>query len=88
MTTRRLFFRRLAAIAAAVALAPEIAFRAKLNLPKSELMAMFDSLYAQMQHKSRPAMIDFYVDAATGEKFQEAFVRHYKTQPDPGQRRP
>lgn len=34
MNTRRSFFQRLAGAVAAVALAPEIAFRAKLELPK------------------------------------------------------
>lgn len=36
MTGRRTFFKRLASVVACVALAPEIAFRAKLELPTHE----------------------------------------------------
>lgn len=36
MQTRRSFFKRAVAIVAIVALAPEIAFRAKLSLPKTQ----------------------------------------------------
>lgn len=38
---RRSFFRNLAAIIAAVAIAPEIAFRTKLELPKAEAISSF-----------------------------------------------
>ena len=37
MNTRRGFFRRVAAVVAAVAIAPEIAFRTRLALPKADL---------------------------------------------------
>jgi len=64
MIERRAFFKKMAAIMVAVALAPEICFRIKLDLPsapKSDLMEYFELYYDLMRvrramHCARRAM--------------------------------
>ncbi len=73
MLSRRSLFRRLAAFAAVVALAPEIAFASKLT-PQLELN--LDELFSQVYNLARmhpkPHLIDVWTDRATANKMLRA----------------
>lgn len=63
--TKRSFFRRFGAIIAAVALAPEIAFGAKLDLPTTpplDLQEMIANVYSMLRARKVVDTMDIYTD--------------------------
>lgn len=74
---RRSFFRSIAKAAAIVALAPQIAFRAKpLELvPHSDLEQLFEKAYELRQYQRET--IDILTDRATARKIEFMMKRYY-----------
>jgi hypothetical protein len=65
MQTRRSFFSRLGALVAVVAMAPEIAFSAKLDVqPKLDLQQLMDNFYAIVRARSNQPQIEIWTDNA------------------------
>ncbi len=65
MQTRRSFFSRLGALVAVVAMAPEIAFSARLDIQqKLNLEEFFQSVYAIARARSHQPQIDIFTDRA------------------------
>jgi len=71
MFSRRSFFRRAAAIVAAVALAPEIAFGVKLPVqPKLDLHELFTVVYDIARNRKHIESIDIFTDSETAQRLQ------------------
>lgn len=63
MQSRRSFFARLGALVAVVAMAPEIAFSAKLDVqPKLNLEELFERVYAIARSRLHQPAIDVFTD--------------------------
>jgi hypothetical protein len=87
MQNRRSFFNRIATIVAIVALAPEIAFRARIQFeyaPKLDLQEMISSIYKIARERAKSAPSDeimILTDAIGAEVWQceypKAMVRYY-----------
>ena len=77
MITRRSFFRRLAAVVAAVAIAPEIAFRHKLDLAKLDIRELHQCLYDLMRRREQRQTFVIFTDKETSIAFNRAMIRYY-----------
>ncbi len=85
-------FKRLAAVVAVVALAPEIAFARRLNLQPAveslDLHEMISIVYrlARARGSEEYAMFEVVTDCETAQKMERAWARHgsdYKLVPQP-----
>lgn len=81
MTTRRSFFRRVAAFAATIALAPQIAFRAPVK-PALDLDALLMDLrrikFQRIAGDTGGDTIDIVTDQKTATEIQALMIRYYE----------
>lgn len=80
MNSRRSFFKRLAAIAAVVALAPEIAFGTRLKTAPLDFDQIFHTCYELTRARSycSDKYIDILTDRATAEAIRRAMINFWE----------
>ena len=75
MNSRRSFFKRLAAVVAVVALAPEIAFSKRLELPKLDLQKFISELYdLARSRRGQAETIDILCDEQTAGDIRRCYA--------------